>query len=327
MFTQIAPSSNAGLIWLLMAYAILLGDIDVKESKVNIRDRNTNAQIIEMPGLIDAAKEIVQAGDAEQYFGNKKYTGSQIELKNSIHVDGDLSFNCSSLSSEGHIMASGDVDFKPARFDSEQGILIVSENGDITLNGSTHNLVGVIYAPNGTVTINSANFILHGRIIADNIVIRSSGCEIISSDQDLNLFDVAKLDTDKDGLPDIFEREVTGTDPNNFDTDGDGLDDSYEYLVLGTVPTKMDTDNNGILDGDEDFDGGGLTNLEEYILGTDPLKSDTDSDGLSDYDELYLFNTNPLVFDTDGDGIGDGDEIILGLDPLNKYSHAGIQVY
>jgi hypothetical protein len=36
---------------------------------------------------------------------------------------------------------------------------------------------------------------------------------------------------------------------------------------------------------DDDFDGDGLTNFEEFLLGTDPTKADTDGDGFSDKDE------------------------------------------
>ncbi len=127
-------------------------------------------------------------------------------------------------------------------------------------------------------------------------------------------------DTDEDGLPDFFEKEL-GTVPNKADTDGDGLPDGDEYFYLGTDPLKTDTDGNGILDGDEDLDEDKLTNLEEYLLGTDPYNEDTDGDNLTDSSENNIYGTNPIQYDTDGDTIGDGDEIKLGLNPLNKYTH------
>ena len=41
---------------------------------------------------------------------------------------------------------------------------------------------------------------------------------------------------------------------------------------MGTNPLDVDSNNNGIPDGDEDFDGDGLRNLDESrIYGTDPL--------------------------------------------------------
>jgi len=127
-------------------------------------------------------------------------------------------------------------------------------------------------------------------------------------------------DTDGDGLPDIFEKEL-GTDPTKPDTDGDGLTDYQELYLTGTDPLKADTDGNGISDANEDPDKDGLTNLTEVKLGTAPQSADTDNDGLKDGDEVNTYKTDPLKFDTDGDGIGDGDEIKLGLNPLNPKTH------
>lgn len=91
------------------------------------------------------------------------------------------------------------------------------------------------------------------------------------------------IDTDKDGLPDVREKEL-GTDPNNPDTDGDGLTDGQEVLVYHT----------------------------------NPLKSDTDGDGLSDGDEVLVWKTDPLNPDTDGDGYPDGEEVQSGYNPLGR---------
>ena len=124
------------------------------------------------------------------------------------------------------------------------------------------------------------------------------------------------IDSDGDGLPDHYEKEI-GTDINNPDTDGDGLPDGYEVLYSSTNPLKVYTLENGKSDAESDSDADGLTALEEYKLGTDPLEFDTDGDGLCDGDEVYIHNTNPLIADTDNDTILDGDEILIGLDPLN----------
>lgn len=89
------------------------------------------------------------------------------------------------------------------------------------------------------------------------------------------------VDSDKDGLDDVREKEI-GTDPRNLDTDGDGLSDGDEVI----------------------------------IYKTDPLKADTDGDGLSDGDEVLIWRTNPLNADTDGDSYPDGTEVRNGYSPL-----------
>ncbi len=113
-----------------------------------------------------------------------------------------------------------------------------------------------------------------------------------------------EADTDGDGLRDIDETDLYGTDPENADTDGDGLGDDEEINVLGTNPCNPDSDGDGLSDGDE-----------QNVYGTDPLGVDTDIDGVSDGDEQIVYGTDPKNADSDGDGVVDGDELLLGTDP------------
>jgi hypothetical protein len=63
------------------------------------------------------------------------------------------------------------------------------------------------------------------------------------------------------------------------------------------------------LEPNQDRDGDGLTELDEYLAGTNPQATDTDGDGLSDLDELITYHTDPRLADTDGDGLSDSIEI------------------
>jgi hypothetical protein len=62
-------------------------------------------------------------------------------------------------------------------------------------------------------------------------------------------FPADSIDSDHDGLPDYFERQI-GTDPYNSDTDGDGLSDYDEIFKYKTDPLKKDSDGDGISDSD-----------------------------------------------------------------------------
>ena len=59
-----------------------------------------------------------------------------------------------------------------------------------------------------------------------------------------------QVDSDRDGLDDVREREL-GTMPNNTDSDTDGLSDGDEVLIWKTNPLNPDSDNDGHVDGKE----------------------------------------------------------------------------
>ena len=129
-------------------------------------------------------------------------------------------------------------------------------------------------------------------------------------------YEVDLLDSDEDGLPDIYEIMIR-TDVNLPDTDGDTLTDYQEIYTTGTDPNIYDSVVAGISDADADSDEDGLSNSVEITMGTNPQKVDTDNDGLSDYDEINIHNTNPTMPDSDNDNVEDGSEIKIGLDPNN----------
>ena len=129
------------------------------------------------------------------------------------------------------------------------------------------------------------------------------------------------LDTDKDGLADLYE-EMLGTDKTVPDTDKDGLTDYEEVYITNTDPTKYDSVTDGVSDANADNDKDGLTNKREIELKTDPNSDDTDGDTLKDGDELSKYNTDPIKRDTDGDELEDDDELKFNFDP-NKQDTDG----
>ena len=129
-------------------------------------------------------------------------------------------------------------------------------------------------------------------------------------------------DTDGDGVNLVLEKKW-GSNPDKTDTDEDGIDDATEIFLLGTDPTLRDSDGDGIIDGLEDANRNGKTEMGE----TNPTKRDTDRDGLCDGlcrvgkngtelrgEDVNLNGkvdegeTDPRKPDSDGDGILDEQE-------------------
>lgn len=70
---------------------------------------------------------------------------------------------------------------------------------------------------------------------------------------------------------------------------------------------------------DEDPDGDGLSNGEEYVRDTDPNDIDSDDDGISDGGEVYA-QTDPNDQDSDDDGFTDSAEDFGNSNPNNPNS-------
>jgi hypothetical protein len=141
-------------------------------------------------------------------------------------------------------------------------------------------------------------------------------------------------DSDGDGLTDLAEDCLYGSDPELVDTDGDGLDDPDE-VAIGTDPANRDSDFDGVIDGvevedptdptdtdgdgqndalDPDDDGDGLPSLDELGFDRDGdgvpdrLDPDDDGDGVLTRDEDLDGDGDPSNDDSDGDGIPDAQD-------------------
>ena len=138
-------------------------------------------------------------------------------------------------------------------------------------------------------------------------------------------------DTDGDGVADVDEANLYGTDSVVWDTDGDGLSDGEELFATGTDSLAWDTDGDGFSDGEEVASGtdplgaaGVPGSVQDAVTGPEGAAAETasldsDADRLADADEAAV-GTDPTNPDTDGDGYYDGDEMNLGTGPFDPMS-------
>ena len=65
------------------------------------------------------------------------------------------------------------------------------------------------------------------------------------------VFSELPLDSDGDGISDVIEENVYGTNPDSVDTSGDGITDWEKVYHYGLNPKIQDTDHDGITDDEE----------------------------------------------------------------------------
>ncbi len=126
----------------------------------------------------------------------------------------------------------------------------------------------------------------------------------------------APQDDDEDGMPDRWESAIglqPTTNDSQDDLDGDGLT-NFEEFMRQTHPGKTDTDGDTVPDAAE-TNSGTWTSLQDR--GTDPNIVDSDGDGLTDGEEILTppQGSDPNVPDTDEDGINDATERLYGSLP------------
>ncbi|HCP15800.1 MAG TPA: hypothetical protein DIT32_08650 [Peptococcaceae bacterium] len=119
-----------------------------------------------------------------------------------IYIDGELIISSkpglySEISTSGGIITSGNTTYNGSQvsIDGLKSLCLCSTGGDITFNGGSADIRGIVFAPNGTVTLDGRGGILNGRVIAN----------IINSNGGLNVHYDAASD---DSLPDTEIRLI-----------------------------------------------------------------------------------------------------------------------
>lgn len=108
-----------------------------------------------------------------------------------IWVDGDLNID-KPITGKGIIYADGDYTYSYNDADTNSmASICFYANEDITFNGGSGKISGILYAPNGEITINGTpkENKIFGRMIAKDVTVNGNGYTVISRDSDLDWLD------------------------------------------------------------------------------------------------------------------------------------------
>lgn len=163
-----------------------VNNIIVNGSQLEINNRIRSAPFVDMPDFSEQIKAQAEKSGTS-YPSNKTYTGSYIDVDESIYVDGNMTVNGSHFRGKGCILVTGNIVFNGSNLYDSTGdaVCFYSKNGSIYINGSNSQLNGIVYAPNGSITFNGSNQTVYGRVIGQNLNFNGSGLTVIGSKNDL----------------------------------------------------------------------------------------------------------------------------------------------
>jgi hypothetical protein len=250
-----------------------------------------------------------------------------VERPETVALSGDYSnWDTTDLFSIGNEAGSdrpfhGEV-YLVAVYDRALSAAEVRQNFDAGKTASTNPNCPIVDSVSDLVikdtTISDAqNYDSDAGIIFDNVVMAATANVVAASTFELHLRTGtrivvgARFDArvkDRDGLSNRCEMKYFGNlkqEPGG-DFDGDGLTNLQE-CQLGLSPCNADSDGDGMPDGWE----------VQHSLNpaVNDSSADADNDGLTNLEE-YQHVTDPNNPDSDGDDMPDGWEVQNGIDPL-----------
>ena len=178
------------------------------------------------------------------------YSGAVDLADSSVYSQGDLTLDEATLNGAGNLTASGDIlMYITADEAEEQKAIVMSENGDITINGSKFTFNGVLYAPNGKITINAKEINLIGGVYGAQIEINGTTANLKYADY---LPDELVCDAGEDAQTYVEDSVTLSASCNYSDaeisftadeavtiTDGDTLNPTVRFAQSGEYVITM----------------------------------------------------------------------------------------
>lgn len=161
------------------------GSIITNGWKIEINERNELIDSIEMPDFDAVIHE--KAQPYEHFETSPAYIDDTTVINSSIKADGDVVISGTTFEGDCYIIAEGNITYNVQNFNTSGRVVLYSRNGNITINGSSININGILYAPNGCVSFNTYETTFNGRVITDSLNLNGSIFNFKGSDEDLEL--------------------------------------------------------------------------------------------------------------------------------------------
>ncbi len=174
------------------------GSVTTNGWKTEITECNESVAIVPMPDF-DAAI-FKEAAPFETHEESPAYIQDTNIINNSIKVNDDVTISGTTFEGDCYIIAEGNITYNVQEFNTTGRVVLYSRNGNITVNGSTININGILYAPNGSVNFNTYETTLNGRIIADTINFSGSIFNIYGQADDWDLIGGDSTDTETEDV-------------------------------------------------------------------------------------------------------------------------------
>lgn len=162
---------------------------------------------------------------------------SVISVNGAYITDSGVTISCAEFGGEYIIVADGDIVFNLNSLSGEGNIILYSKNGNITINGSTADFTGIVYAPNGCISFNTYSVNINGRIVSQEVIFNGSILNVTADASDLDIISNASDDDDKENNT----SEETNVDPV--------VEPTNEETEETTEPTGTDVDSELIFEG------------------------------------------------------------------------------
>ncbi len=168
-------------------YVRTAGTIKTSGWKINMTGSEKHIDPLQIP---DWSKEIKAKEKVLPAISKSTLTSKDKVVANGYYyTKGDLNINGTDFTGDAVIVAKGNITYNVNSLNSESGrVLLYSENGNITINGTKIGINGIIYAPKGKVSINANEVTLNGRIVADKFSYNGSILNVTADPSDFQLF-------------------------------------------------------------------------------------------------------------------------------------------